>query len=150
MILLNFNDVDSKMYDKYTFGKCLRERRLEVGYTVRGLSSEIGISPVYLSDIENGNRYAPLNNKNDVLEKIIQKLFIPKEQLDSFYEMARVSQGYFALKSYLEQENNAILFLRYAEKLDLTSEEWSLIFRQLDEISFQRSERNKGLVLKNK
>lgn len=35
-------------------GSCVRLRRLEKGYTLRGFAKEINISPSYLSDIELG------------------------------------------------------------------------------------------------
>jgi len=30
--IMNFNDIDKKCYTRYTFGKCLRKQREELGY----------------------------------------------------------------------------------------------------------------------
>ena len=42
-----------------SFGRFIRQRRQELGYTVRGFARELGITAAYLSDIEKGHRYAP-------------------------------------------------------------------------------------------
>jgi len=121
------------------------KRRIRV-YGLRQFSEKIGISPIYLSDIENGKRYAPVNNKDGVLDKIIKKLKIPEEQLDSFYDMAMMSRGYNAFKDYLEYDDNILLFIKYAKELNLSKDEWNLIFEKIDEIKLDRE--NKKLVLK--
>ena len=42
-----------------TFGKFIREKRLERGLTLRGLAARLDLSPVYMSNIETDRRAAP-------------------------------------------------------------------------------------------
>ena len=142
---MDFNSIDKSNYDKYTFGKCLKQQRIEKEYSLREFAKLIGISVVYLCDIENGKRYAPTTSKDNILEKIITKLNIPKEQLDSFYEMAVASRGYSAYKDYLEQDENIVKFIRYAYQMEFTSDEWNLIFKQINEIT---KNKNKSRIKK--
>ena len=44
------------------FGEMLREQRRQAGRTLGHLSKLLGVSVVYLSDVERGNR-KPLNNE---------------------------------------------------------------------------------------
>ena len=45
--------------DRFSFGKFVRQRREELGMSVRTLASELELTPAYISDIEKGNRSAP-------------------------------------------------------------------------------------------
>ena len=56
---MNFNDIEPKEYSKETFGRCIRARREELGLSAKIFAGKIGMSPVYLSDIECGKRRAP-------------------------------------------------------------------------------------------
>ena len=69
------------------------------------------------------------------------KLNIPEEQLNSFYEMAMASRGYSVYKDYLEQDNNIVKFIKIAYELELTEEEWNLIFGQVKEISNNKTKK---------
>ncbi len=51
-----------------TFGKMMKEIRERRSISLRRASSEIGISPAYLSDIENDRRYPPVG---EVLDKML-------------------------------------------------------------------------------
>ena len=136
---MDFNSIDKESYNKYTFGKCLKQQRVERGYSAREFARLIGISVVYLCDIEKGKRYAPTTNKDNILEQIIMKLNIPEEQLDSFYEMAMASRGYSVYKDYLEQDDNILKFIKTAYELEFTKEEWKLIFNLVKEISDKKN-----------
>ena len=41
------------------FGEYVKQRREQLGKTMRAFAAEVEISPAYLCDIENGNRKAP-------------------------------------------------------------------------------------------
>ena len=127
---MDFNDIDSLTYDKYTFGKCIRRQREEMGISVRGLAKNLNISPVYLSDIERGNRYAPV--KSNILNGLIEYLNIPEEQVDSFYDMAYATKGYSEYSKYLMENRNARDFLRRVMEADISSLEWNYINSVLD------------------
>ena len=53
-------------YDEYSFGKFIRQRRNELGYSCRALATKLGMSAVYLSDLENGNRKAPVTARSSI------------------------------------------------------------------------------------
>lgn len=42
-----------------TFGQALREKRIEKGYSLRRFAELVGISPTYLSQVEQGNADPP-------------------------------------------------------------------------------------------
>ena len=65
----------NKPEDKHTFGHYVRQRREELGISVRRMAAELGITPVYLSDIEKGNRYAP----KTYMDRMMQLLAVPEE-----------------------------------------------------------------------
>jgi len=41
------------------FGQVLRERRVEMGYSLRKFAGVVGVSPTYLSQVEQGNADPP-------------------------------------------------------------------------------------------
>lgn len=41
------------------FGEVLREKRLEKGFSLRKFAAEVGVSPTYLSQVEQGNVQPP-------------------------------------------------------------------------------------------
>jgi len=42
-----------------SFGEALRERRLAKGFSLRKFAAEVGVSPTYLSQVEQGNVMPP-------------------------------------------------------------------------------------------
>ena len=139
---MNFNEIDSLTYDKYTFGKCIRKQREEQSISVRCLAKNLNISPMYLSDIERGNRYAPV--KGDTLSGLIEYLNIPEEQVVSFYDMAYATKGYSEYGKYLMENRNARVFLRRIMEMDLSSLEWDVLDGVLDEVINNRE--NKKMI----
>ena len=138
---MDFNDIDSLTYDKYTFGKCIRRQREEMGISVRCLAKNLNISPVYLSDIERGNRYAPV--KSNILNGLIEYLKIPEEQVASFYDMAYATKGYSEYSKYLMENRNARDFLRRVMETDVSSLEWNYINSVLDVMIYNRENKDK-------
>ncbi|MBO4245426.1 MAG: helix-turn-helix transcriptional regulator [Bacilli bacterium] len=70
---MNFSSIDAESYDKNTFGKCIRQQREENNMKLTEVASKVGITKVYLSDIERGNRVAPVSNTNlDKLYKLMK------------------------------------------------------------------------------
>ena len=138
---MDFNDIDSLTYDKYTFGKCIRRQREEMGISVRCLAKNLNISPVYLSDIERGNRYAPV--KSNILNGLIEYLKIPEEQVASFYDMAYATKGYSEYSKYLMENRNARDFLRRVMESDVSSLEWNYINSVLDVMIDNRENKDK-------
>ena len=143
---MDFSKIDVNSYDKNTFGKCIKKQREELGLSIREVARRINISAPYLSDIEKGNRYAP--SKNNVIQKIIETLNISKEDEEYVYDMAYATRGcHKDLLDYLSYCKEARKFLRCAKELNLTSDEWQILFNKLNEV--QSEETTKTLEYKN-
>lgn len=118
------------------FGKFVRERRESLGKTQKGFAKEVGISPAYLSDIENGNRRAP----EKYLISFAKALSITDpDNLNEFYDMAGLSQRgqHSDINNYIDDKPSARLALRTAMDQNLTDEDW----RRLIEV-IKRKNRN--------
>ena len=51
-----------------TFGGFVRQRRSSMGITLRGLAARLGLSPVYMSNIETDRKPAPTQEYLEKLE----------------------------------------------------------------------------------
>lgn len=112
-----------KTKDQIEFGTYVKERREMLGKTIRSLALEVGISPAYLSDIENGNRPAP----EKFLDKFAKALQIKDaDELHAFYDMAGVSQGgqHADINSYMDDKPHVRIAMRTAIDRDLTDADW--------------------------
>lgn len=135
---MNFNDIRPEEYNDKTFGQCIRKRREELGVSVRALAEKIGMSAVYLSDIERGNRNAPTgaNVKKDYMSKLIQELQIGENELTAFYDMAAATRGRYAdINSYLDRSVSARLALRMANEGDIPESEWLKFIERINELN---------------
>jgi len=46
-------------HKRRTFGELLREKRIEKGFSLRKFAEQVGVSPTYLSQVEQGNVQPP-------------------------------------------------------------------------------------------
>ena len=75
---------------RHEFGRYLRERRVDAEISLRSAASKIGISAVYLGEVERGVR-PPLKEKHwDKLLKVVPTL--SREKLERFAVDARPMQ----------------------------------------------------------
>ncbi len=116
--------------DERSFGQFIRQRREELGKTVRGFAAEIDITPAYLSDIEKGNRYAPKN----YLEKLKEVLKISEADEQEFEDLASVSRGssFEDINCYLGKTRMARVALRRARDSQISNEEWEKFISDID------------------
>lgn len=106
-----------------SFGEYVKQRREELGKTLRSFAAEVEISPAYLSDIENGNRRAP----EKFLDRFAKALQITEtKELHSFYDMAGVSQKgqHQDINNYIDDKPYARIAMRTAIDEGLTNEDW--------------------------
>ena len=70
------------MKTNYSFGSFIKEKRLKIGISLRKFSEQVGISPVYLSNLENDRMPAP---KDEVVSTIAKLLLLdePFSALDA-------------------------------------------------------------------
>lgn len=135
---MNFNDIEPKEYSRTTFGKCIRARREELGKTAKEVAKAIGMSSVYLSDIERGLRAAPTgaNSGINYMELLIEELQISPDEKHAFQTMAEVSSGrYEDISSYLSRNNSARVALRLADEKHISDDEWMKFIKHIQEIS---------------
>ncbi len=105
-----------------SFGEYIKARREILGKSIRGLAQELGMTPVYLSDIEKGNRYAP----EKYLERMIEILRISGDDIDFFYDLAGRSRNdiFPDLIEYIGKTEIARVALRKARDLNISKEQW--------------------------
>ena len=114
------------------FGRYVKNRREQLGKTLRGFAAETGISPAYLCDIENGNRKAP----EKFLSKFADALCLNAgEELNSFYDLAGVSQNgqHIDINSYIDALPSARMALRTAKDKNFTDEDWLELIKKIKE-----------------
>lgn len=117
--------------DSGTFGEFIKARREALGKSLRGLAAEIDLTPMYLSDIEKGNRYAPEKH----LEKMIGALQLTGAEVDCFYDLAGKSRNnnYPDLANYIGHTQIARVALRRARDLDIPDSQWQEFIDKMDE-----------------
>lgn len=122
-----------------SFGEYVKERRVALGKSIRGLASELDMTPAYLSDIEKGNRYAP----EKYLEKIAELLCITGEDAYYFYDLAGKSRNniYPDLVEYIDKTEIARAALRKARDLDISDTQWQNF---IDEICGTKKRKEEG------
>jgi len=105
-----------------TFGEYIKARRLELGKSLNGAAREIGMTPIYLRDIENDNRAAPEN----FIIKICEVLELPSEDREFFFELAGESRkgDYADIKPYIGEKHIARVALRKARDLNIPDSKW--------------------------
>ena len=136
--MTNINEISPDEYTDTTFGQFLRQRREELRISVRALANAIGMSPVYLSDIERGNRNAPngTSKNKDFMAALVRELHIADDEKDAFYAMAEVTNDrYTDMKTYFRKNPKARLAFSIANKTDVPDEEWQRFIDRLKELN---------------
>ena len=138
---MNFSSIDTESYDRNTFGKCIRQQREENNMKLTEVASKVGITKVYLSDIERGNRVAPVSNTNlDKLYKLMKVLNIPEDQAEFVIDMAYASRGCPKdIIDFLAKHAKARRILRRAISAGLSEEEWEELLDYLDKMTQRKS-----------
>ena len=75
--------------NKYTFGKFIRLRREELCISLRSMASKLEMTASYLSDVENGLRYAPIKD----IDKFKKEFRIQPDEEEKFEELAHLSRN---------------------------------------------------------
>ncbi len=107
-----------------TFGTFIRQQRQSKGYSLRQLAAEAGLSPVYMSNIENDRRPAPVQ---ELMEKLAEALDLCKSEYEFMLDLAakshdqRVSSD---LPDYIMDRDIVRAALRTAKEADATDQEW--------------------------
>ena len=102
---------DYEIPNRNKFGHYVRERRKELNMSLRYLAGELNITPAYVSDIERGNRQAPIMH----LEDFVDILQIEQDEVEFFYDIAGCSHSNWQdLNQYLFRNPSARKAIRIA------------------------------------
>ena len=107
-----------------TFGSFVRQHRQAMGMTLRGLAARLGISPVYMSNIETDRRTAPTQ---EYLEKLAKELRLDKAGYEEMLDLAAKSKAQRVssdLPEYIMERDIVRAALRTAKEVDATDGEW--------------------------
>jgi transcriptional regulator with XRE-family HTH domain len=65
--------VDAMVEKNKPFGEWLREKRLAKGYTLRKFAEQVGISPTYLSHVEQGQADPPTAERVQAMAELLKE-----------------------------------------------------------------------------
>mgnify|MGYP003518834694 CR=1 FL=1 len=114
------------MEEKMTFGSFLKEKRTSRDILMKDLACELGVSAVYICDVEKDRRAAP---KAEYLKKIAELLKLDEEERDMMYDLAAVLHvGRKAispdLPDYIMEKDVVRAALRTAKQYNIDDDEW--------------------------
>ena len=116
-----------------TLGVYITQKRLERDITLRGFAQKVGISPVYLCNIEKGRR--PMTSE-DTLEKMAAELLLDKKEKELLLDLAAKSKAIpivaADLPEYINEKDIVRTALRTAKDVDATDEEWQEFIDKLE------------------
>ena len=100
-----------------TFGMMIRQLREKRNLSLRGASGEIGISPAYLSDLENDRRYPPVG---EVLQKILSTYKVDADTEFAVMELIGLGRKEIApdMADFLQKNQFARLVVRKLMQVD--------------------------------
>ena len=109
-----------------TFGKTLKEIRRGKGITQRELASAVGVDFSYISKVENDRMPPPAA---DTIVKICEKLGVPPDTL-----LAMTGKMPTSIKEAVGENPAAQQFLREAQTMTLTDDEWETLTQHLKKL----------------
>ena len=113
-----------------TFGDFLYQKRIENKITMRQMADELGVSPVFISDIEKDRR-----NPFDVnrLRQLVPFLNLTDEERDLMYDLAGKKRNEVApdLHDYITENDYVSAALRTCRDLEVGEEEWAHMVEEL-------------------
>ena len=109
-----------------TFGQTLKEIRRSKGVTQRQLAAAVGVDFSYISKVENDRMPPPAA---DTIVKICEKLGVPSDEL-----LAMTGKMPTPVKEAISENPAAQQFLREAQTMTLTDDEWGALTQQLKKL----------------
>ena len=133
-----FDNTDFSSYDADTFGNSIRERRKELGLSLRYVAKKIGISPLDLGDIERCHKPAPsiVASGVDFISILVQELNLTESQKDVLEKMAQYSRlgRIKSVEKFITENPLALEFILKAMEKNLTDEQWRCLIGNVNEI----------------
>ena len=109
-----------------TFGQTLKEIRRSKGVTQRELAIAVSVDFSYISKVENDRMPPPAA---DTIVKICKKLGVPSDEL-----LAMTGKMPTPIKEAISENPAAQQFLREAQTMTLTKDEWGTLTQQLKKL----------------
>ena len=109
-----------------TFGQTLKEMRRSKGVTQRQLATAVGVDFSYISKVENDRMPPPAA---DTIVKICEKLGVSPDEL-----LAMTGKMPTPIKEAISENPAAQHFLREAQTMTLTDDEWGALRQQLKKL----------------
>lgn len=131
MDLAQFNEQTKGKFTEYAFGQFVRQRRIELGISLKQLSAALDKTPPYISDIEKGKRYAP----RSCMESMMNALSIPSSERQIFEDLAAASRGnnYEDINPYLSSSHVVREAIRKARDNDIPEDMWQEFIDDIEE-----------------
>lgn len=113
------------------FGEFLIAKRKEKGITQKIIAETLGVTPVYVCDIEKNRRYPP--TKGDMLSKLSILLKLDEKDQSLMYDLAGYEKGCVSpdLSDYIMSSEIIRSALRTA-KGKATADDWKCFIDNLD------------------
>lgn len=110
--------------EKYlTFGSNISQKRRELNHTLREAAMQIGITAVYLSEMENGKKTNP---SSEIMRKMVSVLCLNEDETAIFYDLHAKANGIVSqdLPEYIMKSGIIRKALRKAKKKPATDKDW--------------------------
>ncbi len=114
-----------------TFGKFIEVKRKALGKTLRGLASDLGIAPAYMSDIEKGRRYPPEKKLNEIA-KLLKLSDKEKNTMLDLAALERKNTVSYDLPTYIMEKELVRVALRRARDGELSDEGWKEVIELIN------------------
>lgn len=118
--------------NELTFGGFITRKREERDITLRGFARKLGISPVYMCNIEKDRRNDPAD---EIVEKMAALLMLnaadKTEMLDLLAKAKKRPSVASDLPEYINERDIVRVALRTAKDADATDEEWREFIERL-------------------
>lgn len=110
------------MQPKRTFGTFLIEKRMARELSARQMAIGLGLSAVYICDIEKDRRPVP----QDMLDKLPSMLLLSEQETEEMYDLAaKHRNGVSAdLPEYIMEKDIVRAALRTAKKHNVSDKQW--------------------------
>jgi transcriptional regulator with XRE-family HTH domain len=123
------------MDENRTFGSYLREKRMGRDISLTYLASELGVSAVYICDVEKHRRAAP---KPEYLEKIAEMLRLNEAERNLMYDLAAITKAKqkaisLDLPDYIMEKDVVRTALRTAKQYNIQDDEWLEFIEKIKE-----------------
>jgi transcriptional regulator with XRE-family HTH domain len=112
-----------------TFGDFVREKRVEKGMTARELAKNLGISPVYMCDIEKNRSCAV----DELLDKLILIFSLVESEIRQMYDLVAIARKTVSpdLHNYIMGKQLVQTALREANKHQIPDEKWEQFIKEI-------------------